>query len=102
MARAKSRLPDWLFGGPGKRRLLRVLLEDVAPVEGWREAELAGRAELHKKGSVDQHLAALAQLELIDASGGRYRLSVTSPLVPPLRELLRELDAVPDEEVVRP
>jgi hypothetical protein len=102
VARPKARLRDWLFGAPGKRRLLRVLLEEPVPTDGWREADLAGRAELHKKGSVDEHLAALAQLDLVEDSGGRYRLNARSPLVPPLRKLLRELNRVPNDEVVRP
>jgi hypothetical protein len=102
VTRSKARLRDWLFGAAGKRRLLRVLLDEKAPAAGWREAELAGRAGLHKKGSVDEHLAALAQLDLVDASGGRYRLNARSPLLPPLRKLLRELDRLPDDEVVRP
>src|SRR5207302_1314543 len=96
--RSKSRLRDWLFGAPGKRRLLRVLLEEPAPAAGWREAELASRAMLHKKGSVDEHLAVLVQLDLVDVSSGRYRVNTKSPLLPPLRKLLRELDRVPDDE----
>jgi hypothetical protein len=102
MARSRSRVRDWLFGAPGKRRLLRVLLEDPAPAGGWREAELAGRAELHKKGSVDEHLGALMQLELVEPLDGRYRVNEGSRLLPPLRRLLHELDFVPDDEVVRP
>jgi hypothetical protein len=81
---------------------MRVLLEESPPAAGWRESELAERANLHKKGSVDEHLAALAQLELVDTSAGRYRINTRSPLVPPLRKLLRELDRVPDDEVNRP
>jgi hypothetical protein len=102
MGRSKARLRDWLFGAGGKRRLLRVLLELSEPVGGWRESELASRAELHKKGSVDEHLAALEQLDLVDASGGRYRVNASCPLAAPLRELLQMLDSVPDEELRRP
>lgn len=103
MPRSKARLRDWLFGAPGKRRLLRVLLEEQAPSKaGWRESELAARAGLHKKGSVDEHLAALDQLAVIEAAEGRYRINLANPLVPPLRKLLRELEHVPDDEVVRP
>jgi hypothetical protein len=79
-----------------------VLLESSMPADGWRESELAVRAEVHKKGSIDEHLAALAQLDVVDASGGRYRLNASCPLVAPLRDLLRALESVPDEEVRRP
>jgi hypothetical protein len=102
VARSKSRLRDWLFGAPGKRRLLRVLLEDPMPPDGWREADLAVRAQLHKKGSIDEHLGALMQLELVESVRGRYRVKEGSRLLPPLRRLLHELDFVPDDEVVRP
>lgn len=77
------------------------MVEEAAPSTGWREAELARRAELHEKGSVDEHLAALTQLEIVESFGGRYFLNEASPLLPPLRRLLSELDLVPDAEVTR-
>jgi hypothetical protein len=100
MPRSKSRLRDWLFGAPGKRRLLEALVADEA--RAWRQAELAVAAGMHKKGSADEPLLALVQIGLVVENAGRYRLQVDHPLVPPLRALVRALAEVPDDPVKRP
>ena len=94
-------LRDWLFGGPGKRRLLMALLGGNSD-QGWRQAQLARAADLHPKGSVDVHLAALRQLGLITRSGNEYRLVDESPLARPLRAVLRALEALPETPVDKP
>jgi hypothetical protein len=100
MPRPKLRLHDWLFGAGGRRRLLEVVL--AGNREGWVEAELATRAKLHKKGSVDVHLRPLVQLGLLTKTGARYDLVPTSKLVRPLRQLLAAVRELPDAEVERP
>ncbi len=100
MPRPTARLRDWLFGAPGKRRLLEALIADETRV--WREAELATAAEMHKKGSVDEPLLALVQIGLVAVHGGRYRLQRDHPLLPPLRALLTVIADLPDVPVRRP
>jgi hypothetical protein len=100
MARPKSRLRDWLFGAPGKRRLLEAVIADESRV--WRQAELAEAAGMHKKGSADEPILALVQIGLLAKTAGRYRLQIDHPLVPPLRALLRALAEVPNDPVNRP
>jgi hypothetical protein len=94
-------ISDWLFGGGGKRRLLAALLGG-RPDQDWRLSQLARAAELHPKGSVDVHLAALRQLGLIRRSGAVYTLVPDSPLARPLRALMRELEELPDAPVDKP
>ena len=93
---------DWLFGAYGKRRLLDVLLRGDEPRRGWRQAELAELARLSAKGSVDVHLAALAQLGVVKRSGAFYSVAPDCPLVRPLRTLLTELAALPADPVRKP
>jgi hypothetical protein len=94
-------ISDWLFGASGKRRLLAALLTG-RPDQTWQLAQLARAAELHPKGSVDVHIAALRQLGLIRSSGSGYALVPESPLARPLRRLLRELGSLEDAPVEKP
>ena len=94
-------ISDWLFGASGKRRLLSALLAG-RPDRTWQLSQLARAADLHPKGSVDVHVAALRQLGLVTGSGQGYAIVPESPLVRPLRALLRELDSVADAPVDKP
>jgi len=100
MPRAKARVRDWVFGSPGKRRLLEVLLGDEG--RPWSQTELASAAGMHPKGSADEHLLALAQIGLVDVVESRYRLRAEHALVDPLRALLHAVADLPDTPVRRP
>lgn len=82
---------DWLFGAPGKRRLLEHVVNAAAPDNGWTEADLARAAGLGRHGSVNPHLDALTGLGVLDVKERRYRLNKNHPLVRPLRRLVRAL-----------
>lgn len=100
MPKPKLRLRDWLFGGAGKRRLLLALLLEEQRV--WTQVELARAAGLKEKGSVDDYLVALDQLDLLSRGGdGSYRFNRRHPIVEPLRELLDLIEAVPDDALHR-
>lgn len=100
MPRARARLRDWVFGAPGKRLILEALLADRGRV--WSQTELARAADMHTKGSADEHLLALAQIGLIAEVGGRYVLREGHPLLEPLSALLNAVAELPDEPVRRP
>lgn len=100
MSKPKLRLRDWLFGAGGKRRLLDALLSDDQ--REWTEAELAGSAKLHAKGSVDVHVKALVQLGVLSEKGLCYRLVPAHPLIKPLRDVLVALEKIQDAELKRP
>lgn len=101
MPKPKLRLRDWLFGGAGKRRLLRALLENES--RRWKQAELARAAGLKENGSVDEYLVTLDQLKLLRRRvDGSYMLNAAHPFVPPLRQLLDLVDALPDAPLRRP
>lgn len=100
MPREPATLRDWLFGASGKRRLIEALL--AAGGRPMTQAELARRAGLTPKGTVDGHLAALQQAGLVRRDASGYRADVTSPLASPLRALLSALEALPDDPVERP
>jgi hypothetical protein len=94
-------ISDWLFGGGGKRRLLAALLAG-RPDQSWQLSQLAREAQLHPKGSVDVHVAALRQLGLIKRVGARYMLVAESPLARPLKAVLQQLDGLEDAPVDKP
>jgi hypothetical protein len=98
--RRRSRLRDWFFGGPGKRRLLLSVVAE--PERTWTQTELARAASLGTKGSVDEHLLVLVQLRLLTENAGRYALNKDSPILTPLRDLLSATEQLPDEDVRRP
>ncbi len=100
MSKPRLRLRDWLFGAGGKRRLLSALLEDQDRL--WTEAELAGSAELHAKGSVDVHVKALVQLGVLREESLSYRVVRGHPLVKPLSQVLATLETIEDAELKRP
>ncbi len=109
MARAKARLPDWLFSAPIKRRVLEALLAE--PDRAWTERALAIEVGANIRGSVDEHLAALVQMGLVEreSAGDRYLLKPVAALEPhelvirmALETLLPALRLLPDDEVAKP
>jgi len=91
MPRPPGDLSDWLFGASGgKRRLIeRVLAE---PGVDWTQAAIARTLGLNPKGSVDEHLAALTQLGVLERSGSAYRLQASSQVGTALQPLLMALE----------
>lgn len=100
MARSESRLRDWIFSGPGKHRLLEVLLLDE-PDRRWTRTQLAVAAGQHRKAKIELYLRPLIQAELLVVRSGRYQVDRDHPLAEPLAAVLRELRALPDEALRR-
>lgn len=100
MARARCRLRDWLFSGPGKLRLLeQLLLED--PARLWTRTQLAAAAGQHKKARVDLYLGPLLQAGVVRRSGGSYEVDHQQPLTAALTALVTELRQLPDDDLHR-
>ena len=99
MARKRATLRDWLFGSEAKRLLLNALMADRARL--WTKRALADAAHVGRHGGVDEHVAALRQLGLIDADDGRWRLVESHPLVNPIERLLAALESVPESDLER-
>lgn len=101
MPRQPDRLPDWFVGGAGKRRLLRALVAERIDGQPWSKAELARTAGLHEKHTVFRHLDVLVLAGLLVSEPSGYRRNERSQLLQPLRDLISELDALPDEPLPR-
>jgi hypothetical protein len=97
MPRSKSRLRDWLVSGPGKRRLLNLLFLEQ-PDREWTSRELAVETEQHPKARMTHYLGPLVQAGVLERGGAGYRV-VDHPLLEPLRDLLRQLEQLPDDEL---
>jgi hypothetical protein len=86
---------DWLFGSRPRRLALEALF--AAPGERWSKAALARAAEVSPHGGIDEHVAGLTRIGLLERDGRAYRLA--EPLPPygvALSSLLRELRGVRD------
>ena len=107
MPREPDLLPDWFMGGAGKRRLIRALVledESIAPWDTpppWSSGAMAKAAGVHPKNAVGRHVEVLIQAGLLREDGDGYRLNSKSPLLGPLRELVRALDRLPPKELPR-
>lgn len=99
MARSRCLLPDWIFSAPGKRRVLELLI--TQPGRPWTRTELARAAGQHEKARMDLYLRPLIQAEVLTRVGAQYRLAPAHPLVEPLRQLLRALAELPEDELER-
>ena len=86
---------DWVFGSAPRRRLLRELLSGTGPREGWTKAGLARAVGLSPNGGVDEHVAGLAALGLLEERGGRWHPHTDTRLARALGEVLRELERLP-------
>jgi len=86
---------DWIFGSAPRRALLGAVLARPAPQSGWTKADLARAAGVTTKGGVDEHVAGLASLGLLEpVAGGRWRPPERSALGAALRRVLAELDRI--------
>jgi hypothetical protein len=97
MARTASRLPDWIFSAPGKRRALNALFLGGRP--SWTRLELARSIHQHEKARVDLYLRPLLQAGVVRRVGDAYTVQEEHPIVEPLRSLLIALNSLPDEEL---
>lgn len=62
---------------------------------------MARAAGVHPKNAVGRHVEVLVQAGLLLEDAGGYRLNPRSPLLGPLRELVRALDRLPARELPR-
>lgn len=95
----KQRLPDWLLGSRGKRRLLEALLLEEQPEDGWTRTQLARTAGQHAKARIDLYVRPLVRVELLIEDRTRYRLATDNRLAQPLRDLLTLVRQLPDVEL---
>jgi len=111
MARKAGRLPDWIFSAPTKRRVIAYVVAPRNQGKMIGERELAHELEVDPRGSIDEHLFALAQLGLLERRDGPRRFRVPAPtdmsrgaqeLRNALRDLLGVLENVEDVPVNRP
>ena len=86
---------DWIFGSAPRRALLRTVLSGPAPEEGWTKADLARAAGVSTKGGVDEHVAGFASIGLLHQRAGRWHARADTRLAAALRDVLRELEALP-------
>ena len=85
---------DWLFGSAPRRVLLREVLAEPPPEDGWTKADLARRVGLSPKGGVDEHVAGFASLGLLDERGGRWFPRAQTRLARALKDVLDELETL--------
>lgn len=111
MARAAARLPDWIFSAPSKRRVIAYVLAERNQGELIGERDVAKAIGADVRGSVDEHLCALAQLGLLERQEGprRFRVLETAEMDAPERQLraalvdlLEALESIPEVAVERP
>lgn len=100
MARGPSRLPDWIFSAPGKRRVLDALVVNESG-HLWTRTELAVASQQHKKARMELYLKPLSQAGVVLQEGDHYWINADHPVVEPLRALLLALRDLPDEEIDR-
>lgn len=86
---------DWLFGSRPRRLALEALLAE--PGRRWSKAALARAADVSAHGGIDEHVAGLVRIGLLERHHSGYVLA--DPLPPYARSLatlLRNLHQVPD------
>ena len=86
---------DWIFGSAPRRALLTAILRDAPGATGWTKTDLARAAGVHAKGGVDEHVAGLAALGLLQRREGRWFPHAQTRLAAALRDVLAELEALP-------
>jgi hypothetical protein len=91
--------PDWPFGSNGRRLVIRALLCDPEPAQGWTKKALEQRAGL-SKGAAEELLAGLLLWGVAVREGATFRaVRPLTPVAAALRTLLIEADAMPDKPV---
>jgi hypothetical protein len=93
MTRRPDQLPDWFFGGAGKRALLRTIVTGQQD-QLFSQKALAAAAGLHEKGGAERHLRVLLEAGLLEREGprGGYRVQRSSPLFVPLSAWVAAID----------
>jgi DNA-binding transcriptional ArsR family regulator len=96
MARKAAKLPDWIFSAPNKRRVIAYVLAARNSGKVIGEREVARALGVDPRGSVDEHLFALAQLGLLERREGPRRFKILEPAqhTPLARELSDALGAL--------
>lgn len=88
---------DWLFGSRPRRLVLRFILDNEPPKEGWTKSQIATECGLSKHGGAAAHVEGLVALGLLDDADGRYRpAGVDHVLFMRVAELVNELESVPE------
>jgi len=95
----EQRLPDWVFGGPGRRLLLDTLLRQPPNKDGWAKKDLEKHARV-EHGGLDTVLPGALQLGLIRRIESRWHPGDSDArLNDALRKMLAVTDRLPDEEI---
>lgn len=111
MARKHARLPDWIFSAPNKRRVIAYVNASRNQGKVIGERELARALGVDPRGSIDEHLFALAQLGLLERRERPRRFKILRPaemsdvargLSEALSDLLVALEEVENVPLERP
>lgn len=88
---------DWLFGSRPRRLVLRFVLDNEPPPDGWTKTDIAEGCGLSKYGGATDHIRGLVALDLLGEENGRYRSSsLDGALFARVAALVDELEDVPD------
>ncbi|MGH2921279.1 MAG: hypothetical protein ACRDKU_04340 [Gaiellaceae bacterium] len=88
---------DWLFGSRPRRLVLRFVLDNEPPKEGWTKTDIAKGCGLSRNGGATDHIRGLVALDLLDEDDGRYRIGpLDGALFARVAALVDELEHVPD------
>jgi hypothetical protein len=79
MARKVAQLPDWIFSASNKRRVIAYVVASQNQGKVLGERELARALDVDLRGSIDEHLFALAQLGLLKRRERPRRFQILSP-----------------------
>lgn len=89
---------DWIFGSRPRRLVLRFVLDNAPPKQGWTKTKIAEGCGLSKNGGATDHIRGLVALDLLSEEAGRYRLGrLDSALFVRVAALVDELEHVPDD-----
>lgn len=111
MARTAAQLPDWIFSAPNKRRVIAYVVSSQNHGKMISERDLARTLGVDPRGSIDEHLFALAQLGLLQRHEGprRFRIlhradmsGIARDLSDALSDLVGALERVQAIPVKRP
>ncbi len=91
---------DWLFGSRPRRLVLRFVLDNDPPKEGWTKSEIATSCGLSIHGGAAAHVAGLAALGILEEEEGRYfPAGLKNALFARVAELVDELERVPEVRI---
>ena len=91
---------DWLFGSRPRRLVIRFILDNNPPDEGWTKTDIAVGCGLSVYGGATAHIEGLAALGLLKQRDGRYwGVSRDSTLFAAVADLVDKLEAVPEVSI---